>query len=212
VVLVARSRWAEGPLARIAPRQSAPLQAEYAFLLGRYIDSATLARANEIALRWGVHPHEVMIANGWLDAEDYYRALAQDCGAPFKAELPAADGAPAATATPRQSLATGLLKERDRARRFVFAPDRVRPNALREMLGRLAPHEFSLASPQAVRGAHAATSRRPSCCMRWKAWPRAGQPIARGRGRLDGSVLLSSSACSRCYVRSRWRRSKRYGP
>ena len=134
-------------------RQSAPLQAEYAFLLGRYIDSATLARANEIALRWGVHPHEVMIANGWLDAEDYYRALAQDCGAPFKAELPAADVAPAATATPRQSLATGLLKERDRARRFVFAPDRVRPNALREMLGRLAPHEFSLASPQAVRGA-----------------------------------------------------------
>jgi glycosyltransferase XagB len=143
----------KGRLRALLRRQSAPLQAEYAFLLGRYIDSATLARANEIALRWGVHPHEVMIANGWLDAEDYYRALAQDCGAPFKAELPAADVAPAATATPRQSLATGLLKERDRARRFVFAPDRVRPNALREMLGRLAPHEFSLASPQAVRGA-----------------------------------------------------------
>ena len=34
-----------------------------------------------------------------------------------------------------------------------MAPDRVRPNALREMLARLAPHEFSLASPQAVRGA-----------------------------------------------------------
>ena len=34
-----------------------------------------------------------------------------------------------------------------------MAPDRVRPNALREMLARLSPHEFSLASPRAVRGA-----------------------------------------------------------
>ena len=46
-----------------------------------------------------------------------------------------------------------MLKERARARRFVLAPDRVRPNALREMLARLAPHEFSLASPDGVRGA-----------------------------------------------------------
>ncbi len=58
-----------------------------AFFFGRFIDSATLARATAIAARWGVHPHEVMIANGWLDAEDYYRALARACGTPFKAEL-----------------------------------------------------------------------------------------------------------------------------
>ena len=126
---------------------------EYAFLLGRFIDSATLARAEAIATAPGVHPHEVLIAHGWLDPTDYYRALAEACGAPFKADLLAAEVAPPAIANPRQSLAIGLLKERARARRFVLAPDRVRPNALREMLARLAPHEFSLASPDGVRGA-----------------------------------------------------------
>ena len=35
----------------------------------------------------------------------------------------------------------------------MFAPDRLRPNALREMLARLSPYAFSLASPNAVRGA-----------------------------------------------------------
>ena len=138
---------------RILPRLKALPRSEYAFLLGRSVDAATLARAEAIAARWGVHPHEVLIANGWLDAADYCRALAQSCDAPFKADLPAADVAPAAAANPRQSLATGLLKERARARSFVLAPDRVRPNALREILARLSPHEFSLASPQAVRGA-----------------------------------------------------------
>ncbi len=49
---------------------------------------------------------------------DYYRALAESCGAPFKADLPAADVAPAAVANPRQSLAIGLLKERARARQL----------------------------------------------------------------------------------------------
>ena len=139
--------------AHLAARLKALPRSEYAFLIGRFVDSATLARAEAIAAAWGVHPHEVLIANGWLDATDYYRALAENCGAPFKVHLPAADVAPAAAANPRQSLAVGLLKERARARSFVLAPDRVRPNALREMLARLAPHEFSLASPQAVRGA-----------------------------------------------------------
>jgi len=122
-------------------------------LVGRFIDQATLARASAIARHWGVHPHEVMIANGWLEAEDYYRALAERCAAPFKDRLVAADVAPAATASPRQSLARGVLKERARAGSFVFAPDRLRPNALSEMLARLSPYAFSLASPHAVRGA-----------------------------------------------------------
>ena len=104
-------------------------------------------------MHWGVHPHEVMIANGWLEAEDYYRALAERCGAPFKAKLPATEVAPTAMASPRQCLGRGVLKERDRAGSFVFAPDRLRPNALRAMLARLAPYNFSLASPLAVREA-----------------------------------------------------------
>jgi glycosyltransferase XagB len=153
VALVAGSRRAGEQLARFAARQSAPLHSEYGFLLGRFIDEATLARANAIAWRWGVHPHEVMIANGWLDAEDYYRALAERCGAPFKAKLPAAEVVPAAMASPRQSLARGVLKERARAGSFVLAPDRLRPNALREMLARLSPYAVSLASPNVVRAA-----------------------------------------------------------
>jgi len=101
VSLVAESQPSEGQLARVAARQNAPLQSEYGFLVGRFIDQATLARASAIAGQWGVHPHEVMIANGWLEAEDYYRALAEQCAAPFKDRLVAADVAPAAMASPR---------------------------------------------------------------------------------------------------------------
>jgi len=121
VSLVAESRRSEGQLARVAARQSSPLQSEYGFLVGRFIDQATLARASAIASRWGVHPHEVMIANGWLEAEDYYRALAARSAAPFKDQLVAADVAPAAMASPRQSLARGVLKERARAELRVRA-------------------------------------------------------------------------------------------
>ncbi len=153
MLLVAETSGLKRRLARLdaAPRRL-PEQ-EYCFLLGRFIDSATLARANTIAARWGVHPHQVMIANGWLDADDYYRALAEACGTPFHQKLPPSEVAPASGAGPRRCLASGLLKERSRARRFVFAPEGLRPNALREMLARLRPHAFSLASPHVLRGA-----------------------------------------------------------
>ena len=78
VSLVGESRIWGGQARFIARLISRPLS-EYDFLLGRFIDQATLARACAIAQRWGVHPHEVMIANGWLEAEDYYRALAERC-------------------------------------------------------------------------------------------------------------------------------------
>src|SRR4051812_27994637 len=63
--------------AQLAARLKALPRPEYAFLLGRFIDSATLTRAEVIAAASGVHPHEVLIAHGWLDASDYYRALAE---------------------------------------------------------------------------------------------------------------------------------------
>jgi len=153
VLLVAERSGLKLRLARLSASPNALPEQEYRFLVGRFIDSATLARATAIAAQWGVHPHEVMIANGWLGAEDYYRALAEACGTPFKTELTPRDVTPAAGAGPRRSLASGLLKERASSRRFVLAPDRLRPNALREMLARLKPHDFSLASPQSVRGA-----------------------------------------------------------
>ncbi len=153
MLLVAERSGLKRRLARLSASPNALPEQEYRFLVGRFIDSATLARATATAARWGVHPHEVMIANGWLGAEDYYRALAEACGTPFKTELTPRDVTPAAGAGPRRSLASGLLKERASSLRFVLAPDRLRPNALREMLARLKPHDFSLASPQSVRGA-----------------------------------------------------------
>ncbi len=137
---------------RPVDRRSRPLpQSDYGFLLGRSIDTATLARAEEIARRSGVYPHEVLIANGWLRADDYYRALAQACALPFKREVTAEEVAPpSAGASPGDCLASGLLKERAHAGRLVLAPDRLPPNALREVLARLRPSTLALAPPQAV--------------------------------------------------------------
>ncbi len=134
--LVVQSRAAYGPPSRAAAE--APRD-EYDFLLGRYIDTATLKRAYALAETWGVSPHDVLIANGWLDAEDYCRALADTAGVPFKVGLAAADAALPAQASPRQCLANGLLKERARAKAFVIAPERLRPNTLRAVLAGLGP-------------------------------------------------------------------------
>lgn len=146
------SRRPGGPDVRLAASRPPP-EAEYQFLLGRFIDPETLAHATALAARQGVHPHDVLIATGWVNAEDYYRALAGACGVPFKDALAPAEALPVGKATPRQCLTTGLLRERSRAKRFVLAPDRLRPNALRAMLAQLAPHAFALASPRTVRKA-----------------------------------------------------------
>ena len=102
----------------------------------------------------GVLPHAVMIANGWLSASDYYRALAQTCGVPFRDEIgPHEVTAPASLRSPRECLARGLLKERARGGAYVFAPEKLRPNAVEEVLARLAPNRLSLASPDTLRQA-----------------------------------------------------------
>ena len=113
---------------------------DYAFLLERFVDRATLHRAEALAKKWGVLPHAVMIANGWLSASDYYRALAQTCGVPFRDEIgPHEVTAPASLRSPRECLARGLFKERARGGAYVFAPEKLRPNAVEEVLARLAP-------------------------------------------------------------------------
>ena len=127
---------------------------EYGFLLNGCLDEATLARAIAIAERTGVYPHDVLIAQGWVKAETYYRALAKELGVPFE---PRPNGArveaPVPTASPRDCLAKGLIKERSRTQRLLFAPDRLRPVTLREVLARLRPRNVALAPPQAVRRA-----------------------------------------------------------
>jgi len=144
----AESAWAQ----RVDAPPLSP--SDYEFLLEGFVDRATLHRAESLAKKWGVLPHAVMIANGWLSAADYYRALARTCGAPFRGEIsPHEVTAPASLRNPRECLARGLLKEQARQGAYVFAPERLRPNAIEEVLARLAPHRLSLASPDTLRQA-----------------------------------------------------------
>ena len=151
--LVVESRPADGPVLRTAAPARPQIDSEYYFLLDRFIDPQTLAHAEAQAAQWGVHPHDVLIATGRLRADDYYGALAETCGAAFRPAFAPTETALPAKATPQQCLANGILKERARARRFVLAPERLRSNALRSMLARLAPYHFTLTTPRAVRDA-----------------------------------------------------------
>ena len=67
---------------RITPLRAAAeaQRSEYGFLVGRSIDAATLRSAERIAAEWAVAPHEVLIAQGWLDERDYVAALATALG------------------------------------------------------------------------------------------------------------------------------------
>ena len=115
---------------------------DYAFLLDRLVDRATLHRAEALAKKWGVLPHAVMIANGWLSESDYYRALANASGVPFQDDIaPHEVMAPASLKNPRARVARGLLKERARHGAYVFAPERLRPSAVGHVLAQLAPQK-----------------------------------------------------------------------
>jgi cellulose synthase/poly-beta-1,6-N-acetylglucosamine synthase-like glycosyltransferase len=127
---------------------------DYDFLVDRLIDRATLERAEELAWKWGVLPHAVMIANGWVREADYYRELARSSGVSFHDHLPPhAVALPAPLRTPRDSLAAGLLKQRAWPGAYIFAPAKLRPNAVKHVLARLEPHRIGLAAPRAVRDA-----------------------------------------------------------
>jgi len=135
-------------------RASQASASDYSFLVGRHIDRATLARAEALGEKWGVPPHSVMIANGWLSARDYYQALAQACDVPFRDELRLdAVTAPLPLTNPRQCILRGLLKERGRRSAYVIAPDQLTPSAVAEMLRDLRPYRVSLAAPHDVRRA-----------------------------------------------------------
>lgn len=141
---------ARSDVARSFARPFQRPQSEYEFLVGCLIDAATLARAKEIAARTNVHPHDVLIANGWIRADDYYAALARSCGLPFVRELRAYDmRSPARDATPRQCLANGVLRHRDGP--LLFSPDRLRPNQFRNQSG--GTGNIAIVPPQRIRRA-----------------------------------------------------------
>ncbi|HSI34076.1 MAG TPA: hypothetical protein VK986_10855 [Tepidisphaeraceae bacterium] len=127
---------------------------DYAFLVDRLVDRATLDRAEALAKKWGVLPHAVMIANGWLSESDYYRALARESGVPFQDDIAAHKvTAPASLKSPRECLARGLLKRRARHGAYVYAPERLRPSKVEHVLAQIEPYRISLATPQTVRDA-----------------------------------------------------------
>lgn len=64
-----------GPLSAVAGGGG-----EYAFLVGRAIDEATLRRAERVAREWGVPTHEVLISLGWIGETVYARLLADALG------------------------------------------------------------------------------------------------------------------------------------
>ena len=147
------ARHAESVWARDWALPDAP-PSDYAFLVDCLIDRATLDRAEALAKKWGVLPHAVMIANGWLSESDYYRALARASGVPFQDDIaPNEVTAPASLKSPRACLARGLLKRRTRHGAYVYAPERLRPSAVEHVLAQLEPHRISLATPQTVRDA-----------------------------------------------------------
>ena len=66
---------------------------EYAFLVGTAVDRETLDHAIALAQRWGVAPHEVLLARGWIPPDDYIEALALYLGViPIGEDRTAADG------------------------------------------------------------------------------------------------------------------------
>lgn len=76
---------------RIGPLRAASAEAstgEYAFLVGRAIDSATLRKAERIAVEWAVLPHEVLIALGWIDEREYVAALGVALGIDWLGRTP----------------------------------------------------------------------------------------------------------------------------
>ena len=100
---------------------------------GTLVDGATLERAVGLARQWNVTPHDVLMANGWVRPDDYYRALAQDCGAEFVEVRDAESLSPFShIATPRLALRSQLLRRVRNGRVDVaYAPGATRPGELK---------------------------------------------------------------------------------
>lgn len=68
------------PKGQSEPRSTKDTEAEYGFLVGSLLDRETLIGAIATGLSWGVDPHEVLIARGWISEDSYVEALARHLG------------------------------------------------------------------------------------------------------------------------------------
>lgn len=128
------------------------LSNEYEFVSGTLVDAATLERAVGLAQQWNVTPHDVLIANGWVRPNDYYRALARDCGAEFIGQHESASLAPfSQIATPREALRSQLLRRVRKNRVDVaYAPGAARPGELKRRLA-VDVERIAITSPRELR-------------------------------------------------------------
>ena len=128
-------------------------EANCTFLIGKLVDAATLARAERLATLWGVAPQEVLIAAGWVGADDYARALAERYGLPFHAGPLSKAVPPGPSADLRDALAEGLLREPWTGGRCFYAPARAQPGDLQRAMATLGQERLALASPTQLRSA-----------------------------------------------------------
>ncbi len=141
------------PFAARIGAQAPNSAAEYDFVLGKLVDRATLAKAERLARQWGVHTHEVLVATGWVSAEDYTKALASDLGLGFRQEIAARDIDTAHRSTSlRATIGSGLIKQRGRAG-FVLGPEHHKPGDVMAIAERVRPERLSLSPPGTLRTA-----------------------------------------------------------
>ncbi len=121
---------------------------------GTLVDTATLERAEGLAQRWNVTPHDVLMSNGWVRPNDYYRALAQDCGAEFVDDPAAQSLTPFShAATPREALRSQLLRRVKNGRAdLAYAPGAARPGELKRRLA-VGVNRIAITTPRELRSA-----------------------------------------------------------
>ena len=109
--ILARLRSVRQRIGRLRASTAEAVESEYAFLVGRAIDAATLARAERIAEAWAVLPHEVMIALGWIDEREYVAALGAAVGIDWLGRTDARPQRPGETVISAYAMRPKVLRE-----------------------------------------------------------------------------------------------------
>jgi cellulose synthase/poly-beta-1,6-N-acetylglucosamine synthase-like glycosyltransferase len=131
-----------------APESFAPISAELAFLLDHGVAPSLLRRAVAMADEAGVEPAQALLANGFVDEDTFFRALAGATDMPFLAHVSAADEA----AFPA-SIHAGLapLAERHAPLRYAHAPQGI--HLARFLSSSPRHHHLAITTPSALRDA-----------------------------------------------------------
>ncbi|MGV2980840.1 glycosyltransferase [Camelimonas sp. ID_303_24] len=129
----------------------AALPPQLSFLCGHGLTRTALDQAAEMARRWGVPPEQALFAAGMMEPHAYYRALAQELGAPFAAGALRGGGLRlGAGASYPESIAAGVAPALDDngRRLFVLAPQGAM--LARLLRGRMEIVNAAIVTPEAL--------------------------------------------------------------